>query len=121
MHRKDKYLNSLRTRVENNKKIAIKCYTIISDLLCQGDLNGAKRVVNPERILDEIIAEIHEIYVHIGSQKMYKMLREKILGIYIKRKKKFLLKVQSRYAFNIIEIFLLREYYAYVCCNIANR
>ena len=40
----------------------------------------------PEKILDLIISEIHEIYVHIGSQKIYKMLREKITGKYMKKK-----------------------------------
>ena len=48
----DKYLDLLRTRVEKKEKIAIKCYTIINDLLCRGNLNGEMRVMIPEILLD---------------------------------------------------------------------
>ena len=82
----DNYIKSLRNKLENKEKSTTKRFTIINDLLCQGDLNGTKRIMVPEKILDLIISEIHEIYVHIGSQKIYKMLREKITGKYMKKK-----------------------------------
>ena len=86
--KEDKYVNSLRIRVINNEKIATKRYTIINDLLCQGDLNGAKRVMIPEKILDQIIAEIHEKYVHIESQKDVE--GKNLRPIYEKKDKKLL-------------------------------
>lgn len=80
----DAYTAKIReTYMQINK---INKFDIINDILCQNDLYGHLRVVLPEKILTLMIAELHEIYIHIGSQKLFNLMREIVTGRYMKKK-----------------------------------
>ena len=68
------YINKLITEIPNNEGMQ-KRFALKNSLMQKFALNQNK-IVLPEDLMDSLVRETHEIYGHIGSSKIYKMLYE---------------------------------------------